>query len=110
MRLRLDLPEADLPVQIDNNRTQQALSSVLLVAHAVSRAPDTVELVVSPAATGVRVVVRNLNSQVGAVTSEARLGMAIAEASIRSPRGAFSWSLMPFNVQIELPTVHLAHP
>jgi hypothetical protein len=110
MLLSLELPETCLPVLIDSARTQQALSSVLLVAHSVSRAPDTVELIASPIAAGFRVVVRNLNSQVGAVSAEARLGMAIAETSFRSQQAVFSWSLKPFNVQIELPTVHLAHP
>jgi hypothetical protein len=33
---------------------------------------------------------------------EASLGMAFAEANIRSQQAEFSWTLQPFSVQIEL--------
>lgn len=109
MFLQPEWPETCPPVLIDSGRAQQALSGVLLVAHAVSRAPDTAELIVFPGLDTVRVVVRNLNSQVGALDGEARLGMAIAEANFSSQRAVFSWSLRPFNVLIQLQTAPLAH-
>lgn len=93
------------PVLIDRARTFQALSSVLLIAHEVSQAQDTVEVIVtSPALNAVQVVVRSLNSRAESMNAEARLDLALAEVNIRSQQANFSWSLEPFNVQIELPS------
>jgi len=90
-------------VLIDKTRTLQALSTVLLIAHAVSRPQDTVELIASSSSSNtVRVVVQNLTSKVDAMNAETSLSMAFAEANIRSQQADFSWSLKPFNVQMEL--------
>jgi len=98
------------PVLIDRARTLQALSTVLLIAHAISHPRDTVELIASSSSSNsVRVVVRNLTSYVDAMNPEASLSMAFAEANIRSQEADFSWSLQPFSVQMELkgaPAVH----
>lgn len=91
------------PVLIDRARTLQALSTVLLIAHAVSHPQDTVELIAtSSSSNGVRVVVQNLASYIDTMNVEASVGMAFAEANIRSQHAEFSWSLQPFSVQIEL--------
>jgi signal transduction histidine kinase len=98
------------PVLIDKARTVQALSTILLIAHAVSRPQDTVELIASsPSSNAVRVVVQNLTSSVDQMNAETSLSMAFAEANIRSQQAGFSWSLKPFSVQIELQGVPLAH-
>jgi signal transduction histidine kinase len=98
------VPETCQPVQIDPARTHQALSIVLLIAHRVSQAQDTIELFASsPSARVVRIVVRNRTSNVDTVDSQMHLSMALAEANIRSQRASFSWRLKPFKVQIELP-------
>ncbi len=107
--LRSIVSEDCQPVLIDKARTLQALSTVLLIAHAVSRPQDTVELIASSSSNAVRVVVRNLTSCVDAVNAETSLSMAFAEANIRSQQADFSWSLKPFSVQIELQGVALAH-
>jgi signal transduction histidine kinase len=97
------------PVLIDKARTLQALSTILLIAHAVSRPQDTVELIASSSSSNaVRVVVRNLTSCVDAMNAETSLSMAFAEANIRSQQADFCWSLKPFSVQIEFEGVSLA--
>jgi signal transduction histidine kinase len=97
------------PVLIDRVRTLQALSTILLIAHAVSRPQDTVELIASSSKlNGVRVVVRNLASCVDQMNAETSLSMAFAEANIRSQQAGFSWSLKPFSVQIEFEGVPVA--
>jgi signal transduction histidine kinase len=97
------------PVLIDKARTLQALSTILLIAHAVSRPQDTVELIASSSSSNaVRVVVQNLTSHVEAVNAETSLSMAFAETNIRSQQADFSWSLKPFSVQIELQGAPLA--
>jgi len=74
------------PVLIDKARTLQALSTVLLIAHAVSRPQDTVELIASSCPSNVvRIVVRNLTSNVESINAETSLSMAFAEANIRRP-------------------------
>jgi transcription elongation factor len=79
------------------------LSSILLVAHAVSQPLDTIELIASSTSSGaVRVVVQNVHSYIDAMNSEQSLNMALAEANIRSQEASLSWSLQPFSVQIEL--------
>jgi hypothetical protein len=91
------------PVLINPARTLQALSSVLLVAHALSQPQDTIELVVSSTSSNtVRVVVRNVHAHVDAMNAEQSLNMALAEANLRSQQASLSWSLQPFSVQIEL--------
>jgi hypothetical protein len=109
MIVSLMMPDRCQPVLINRERTFQALSSVLLIAQSVSCAHDTVQLAVSSSSSNVvRVVVRNVKSFVGAMSAEASLNMALAEANIRSQQGSLSWSLQPFSVQIELPGVSSA--
>lgn len=109
MFLRLTIPDVCQAVLINSARTLQALSSVLLTAYAVSRANDTVELIATSFPTAIRVVVRNANSYVDPLSAEASLSMALAEASIRSQQGRFTWSLQPFIAQIDLRKAPAAH-
>jgi hypothetical protein len=110
MVLSSTMPDACEPVLINQARTLHALSSVLLIAHAVSRPLDTVELIASyPSSSIVRVVVRNVRSYVDTLDAEQSLNMALAEANIRSQQAALSCSLQPFNVQIDLQRAPLVH-
>jgi len=98
------------PVLIDSVRTLHALSSVLLIVHGLSRARDTVELIVSSSApNSIRIVLRNLNLYLDALSEEASLSMALADANIRSQQADFSWDLQPFSVQIAFQTEQIAH-
>jgi hypothetical protein len=96
------LPAVCPPVLVDRGRALQVFSTVLLAAHAVSRAGDTVEFTALESFSNtVRVTVRNLESKIETLDVEQRFGVALAEANTRSQQGAFSWSLNPFNMQIE---------
>jgi hypothetical protein len=98
------------PVLINEARTLQALSNVLLVAHAVSSPKDTVEMIASSSsANAVRVVVRNSRAYVGAMKAEQSLSLALAESNMRSQQASLSWSLQPFSVQIELQGAQHVH-
>lgn len=111
MSLSLRVSDTCQPVLIHNGRTVEALSIVLLIAHAVSGAPDAIELIVSHSPNdSIRVIVRNLNSQVEVLEAEASLRMDIADADIRSQMASFTWSLQPFTVQIDLPKAPPVHP
>jgi hypothetical protein len=82
---------------------------VLLIVHGLSHARDTVELIVSSSPPNlIRIVVRNLNLYLDALSAEASLSMAIADANIRSQQAGFSWDLHPFSVEIEFQTVQVA--
>ncbi len=96
------VPDTCRTALIDRARTLEALSRVLLIAHAVSTSRDTVELIASSSADGVRIVVRNLNSSIDLLNAEESLSIAVAEANMRSQHAGFSWSLRPFSVQIQL--------
>lgn len=110
MFLRSMGPNTCPPVLIDRKRTLEGLSSILSVAHAVSRSQDTVEVITSsPFTSTVRIVTRNLHSHVEALNAEQSLSLALAEANIRSQQGRFTWSMQPFNVQIELQSTQLEH-
>jgi hypothetical protein len=103
IELRSTVSDTCQPVLIDKARTLQALSTILLIAHAVSSPQDTVELIASSSSSNtVRVVVQNLTSCVDAMNAETSLSMAFAEANIRSQQAEFTWSLQPFSVQIDL--------
>jgi hypothetical protein len=104
MLLSLVLPESCESVLVDRQRTIEALSSVLLVAHTLSRAKDTVELIASSSSstTTIRVTVQNVNSRVNALHAQASLSLALAGANIRSQGAILSWSLQPFRVEMEL--------
>jgi hypothetical protein len=109
MLLRAMIPHFCRPVLIHRERTLEALTSVLLVAHTMSRAQDTVELIASSTSSNVvQVLVRNVKSYARSMNAEARLGMALAEANIRSQEANFSLTLRPFSVQIELRTAPLS--
>jgi hypothetical protein len=107
--LRSRVPDTCKPVLIDRTRTLQALSSVLLIAHGLSHAQDTVEVIASSSDV-VRIVVRNVKSVVDAVNAETNLSMALAEANIRSQQAKFSWNLHPFSVQIEFQKAPFGRP
>jgi hypothetical protein len=103
-------PDSCRPVLINQTRTIQALSSILLVAHAVSQPQDTVELIAtSPSSSAVELVARNVHAYVDSLNAEQSLNMALAEANLRSQQASLSWSLQPFRVEIELQKVPLAH-
>ncbi len=100
--LKSSMPETCYPVMMDKARTHQALSLVLLIAHKLSRAQDVVELIVSSSlSNSVRVTVQNLDVNLNAMSAEASLSRALAEAKIRSQLASFSWSLQPFSVHID---------
>jgi hypothetical protein len=102
--LRSTIPDPCPPVLIDRERTLEALTSVLLVAHSMSRARDTVELIASSTSSStVQILIRNAKSYALVMNVEASLGIALAEAKIRSQKAEFSLTLQPFRVQIELP-------
>ncbi len=107
--LRSVAPDTCPPVLIHRPRTLQALSRVLLIVHGLSRAQDTVELMATPSAHAVQVVIRNLNVSVAAINAEASLSMAVAEANMRSQHAEFALSLRPFTVCIELPRATFAY-
>lgn len=109
MSLRSTVPDTCQAVLVNRTTTLQALTRVLLAAHAVSHAQDTVELIASYSPDGVQIVVRNVNSTVAAMNPETGLSMAVAEANIRSQQAGLSWSPQPFNVQIELRKVPSAY-
>jgi hypothetical protein len=103
MLLSLMMPDTCQPVLIDRERTLDALTTVLLIAHGMSRAQDTIELIASSrSAKVVQVIVRNVKSYAPEMNAEASLGMALAESNIRSQKAKFSLSLQPFSVQIGL--------
>jgi hypothetical protein len=103
------VPDTCQPVLADKARTLQALSIVLLIAHGLSHAQETIELIVSSSDTKtVRVVVRNLNSNLDAISAEAKLSMALAEANFRSQGASFFWSLQPFRAQIDFQNAPVA--
>jgi hypothetical protein len=107
--LRSVTPDSCPPVLIHRARTLQALSRVLLTIHGLSRAQDTVELIATPSANAVEVVVRNLNVSVAAMNAEGSLGMAVADANMRSQHADFALSLSPFTVCIVLPKAPFAY-
>lgn len=95
-------------VLINRIRTLEALSSVLLIAHALSRAGEIVELIAT-SSNFVEIVVRNVKLSVDSMSAEMSLNMALAEANIRSQQASFTWSLQPFSVQIELQKAPFSH-
>jgi hypothetical protein len=107
MYLNAVMPAACDPVLINRARTLQALSRVLLIAHAFSSAGDTIELMASSSAHAMQIALRNLHSSTVAIKPEVSLSMAVAEANMRSQQAGFSWSPQPFQVQIELPKAAL---
>jgi hypothetical protein len=103
------VPDTCPPVLINRARTLQALSRVLLIVHGLSSAQDVVELIVSPSANAIQIIVRNLNLSLAVINAEASLSMAVAEANMRSQHADLSLSLQPFTVRIELPKAPFAY-
>jgi hypothetical protein len=97
------VPDTCPPVLINSARTLQALSRVLLVAHRLSGPRDKVELIASPSASAVQIVVRNLRLSAAVIDAEVSLSIAVAEANMRSQQAGLSLSLQPFTVRIDLP-------
>jgi hypothetical protein len=102
------LPDTCPLALINRERTLQALSRVLLVAHKLSCAKDMVELIASSSANAVQIIVRNLRLSVAVIDAEASLSIAVAEANMRSQQAGLSLSLRPFTVRIDLPVAPFA--
>jgi len=106
MFLRSTVAESCRPVFINRARTLEALSGVLLIAHGVSDAHDTIELIASASSSHVvKIVVRNAKAFVETMDEEASLRMVLIEANLRSQQATVSWSFQPFCVQIGLDEV-----
>ena len=107
MELKIVLPDVCSTVVIDSVRTRQALSSVMLIAHAISNTGDTIELTASSSSHSVQIVVTNSHRNPSILNAEGRLGMALAETNILKQQGSFQYGLNPFYVCVELPTYHV---
>jgi hypothetical protein len=107
--LSLVVPDTCPPVLINQARTLDALSRVLLVVRSLSGAPDTIELIASSSAHAVQIVLRNLHLSVARIDAEASLSIAVAEANMRSQQAGLSLSLQPFTVRIDLPIAPFAY-
>jgi hypothetical protein len=102
MFLKSTVADSCRPVMINRERTLQAISRVVLIAHGISHANDTVELTASSSSSHtVKIIVRNVKSYVDAMSEEASLSMVLADANTQSQQGRFLWSLKPFGVQFE---------
>jgi hypothetical protein len=107
--LSLVVPDTCPPVLINQARTLEALSRVLLVVRRLSRAQDTIEFIASSSAHAVQIVLRNLHLSVALIDAEASLSIAVAETNMRSQQAALSLSLQPFTVRIDLPIAPFAY-
>jgi hypothetical protein len=107
--LNLVVPDTCPPVLINQARTLEALSRVLLVVHRLSGAQDVIELIASSSAHAVQIVLRNLHLFVARIDAEASLNIAVAEANMRSQQAGLSLSLQPFAVRIDLPIASFAY-
>jgi len=94
------LPDSCSSVLANKERTLEALSSVILVAHALSSAGETVELIVTPYSKAIQVVIQNINVEAKALSAQASLSLACAGANLLSQQAKFSWRLEPFRVEI----------
>jgi signal transduction histidine kinase len=107
IELKLVLPDVCNMVAIDSTRTRQALSSVMLIAHAISNIGDTIEVTVTSSSHSVQIIITNSYRNPTILNAEARLSMGLAEANIRNQQGSFQYGLNPFYVCLELPTFHV---
>ena len=94
-------------VLVDRERTLQALTSIMLLIHGVSKVEETVELEVSNSFDQIHIVIQNRRAYVDSLSAEANLRMSLAETNIRSQGGEFSCYLKPLNVRIDLIQAHL---
>ena len=107
--LSVAVPDDCPEVLIDSMRMENVLTSMLLYLHSASAASDTVALTASWTDTVVRLELGNEKLQIARLDAKGRLGMALAKANLLSQGGRFSYSLKPFQIQIELETVPLLH-
>jgi hypothetical protein len=102
--LRVEIPDVNKIVLVDQMRMYQALSRILLVAHGLSIPKDTIELVGSSTSHGVRVTIRNMNA-FNALDKDAALKMALAGVNIERQGGQLTWTAEPFDALIEFQAV-----
>jgi len=107
MALKIALPNVCDTVVIDTVRTRQALSSVMLIAHAISDKGDTIEVTVTSSSHFVQITIANSQRSPSILNAETRLSMGLAEANIQNQQGVFQYDLNPFYVCIGLPTFHV---
>lgn len=88
-------------VLANGTRTLEALSSVLLMMHELSRPGDVVEvLTVADIDDVARIVFRNRNAYLKALNSDRHLVIALVEATLQSQSGVLSLSLEPLTVEM----------
>jgi hypothetical protein len=94
-----------LPLTLgDKDRTLQTLFGLLQITAAVSAPGDSIELEVTPIAGKIQLALQNRRASGNYLKSAARLTLALAEANIRSQRGAFQFVEDPLSVVFTLPT------
>ncbi len=101
VRLKVGVGAGLEMVFADRSRLEQALSRVVLVAYGLSLPSDTIEMMADVTPTGARIVVRHERAR-GGLKTEAKMKLALAEASVRSQRGELVWTTDPFSVELRL--------
>jgi hypothetical protein len=109
MALSLVVPDTCPPVLINQTRTLEALSRMLLVIHRLSGAQNRIDLIASSSPDAVQIVVRNLHLSLSRIDAEASLSIAVAEANMRSQHAGLSLSLQPFTLRMDLPIAPSAY-
>ena len=94
------LPDSELIARVHRGKTLEALTRVLLVAHALSEKNDTVEVIVSVTVDAAHVTVRSTNASARTINAELSLSVAIAAANLRGQHVDFYHSLRPFEAHI----------
>ena len=95
-------PFENLHVTADATRTELAFEAALNAAAAISSRGDEIEIDAVVSATSVELAIGNRNAQGNDLSSDDRLNLALAEASILSQQGGYKLAWDPFCVSFRL--------
>jgi hypothetical protein len=102
VRLMISAPFENLRVNADATRTELAFETAIEAAAAVSSRGDAIEIHAVVRDGYVELTIRNRNARGKNMSSDDRLNLSLAEASIVSQQGSYELALDPFCISFSL--------
>ena len=92
-----------LLVLADKAKLSQAISSLALLTHGLSKPGETITMSTIPGPDRTQISIVNTDADVSNLSAEARLALALVETNIRKQHGTFTYSTQPLELCVYVP-------
>ena len=101
--LEAALIDSRLSVLADKVKLSEAITSLALLAHGLSKPRETILVSVIRGAACTKISIANKDAGLPTLSAEARLALALVETKLRKQNGTFSYSTQPLEMHVCVP-------